>query len=308
MRRRAACLLARAASLPASSAAAAPCACAAGPIAQEATSSGPPGLPLPRALSPLARPRPQWSPAIERRALFSSSSSAGGAAHPHPPPLEQRLLDAALAHVPAHGWSRDALEAGARDLGLSPAAAGLLPRGEGQLVEAFIGACNDALAAQLAGGPGPLAARLAAAGDDERARLHAALRTRLEMLAPHVASWPQALALAAQPRNLPHALALGAAMVDAVAGALLPPAAGADWYSQRAALAAAYAAAEAAMLVDASEGFAETWTFLDRRLADAEALRAAGDGAAVAAAGLLRSIFPGVPRPGAAAGAAPPGV
>jgi len=200
--------------------------------------------------------------------------------------------------VKAHGWSVQALEAGARDLGLSPSAAGLLPPAAAQLVEAFVGRCNAALAAQLAGGPGPLAARLAAAGGDERARLHAALRTRLEMLGPHVASWPQALAIASQRRNLPHALALGAALVDAVAGALLPPASDASWYSRRAALAAAYASSEAAMLADASEGFADTWAFLDRRLADAAALRHAGEGAADAAAGLLRALFPRAPPPG----------
>lgn len=42
--------------------------------------------------------------------------------------LSDQLLDAALKHVPRLGWSRAALSAAATDLGLSPAATGVMPR------------------------------------------------------------------------------------------------------------------------------------------------------------------------------------
>ena len=49
-----------------------------------------------------------------------------------------KLLAAALAHVPFDGWSGRALQAGAADLGLEPAlAANAFPGGPAELLEAF---------------------------------------------------------------------------------------------------------------------------------------------------------------------------
>ena len=86
--------------------------------------------------------------AAEPSARTGSSSSSSD---PH-----QRLLDAALPHVHKRGWSEAALRAGARDLGLSPAAAGLLGS-EAEFVQAFVARCNEQLEAQLAGMRGQLA-------------------------------------------------------------------------------------------------------------------------------------------------------
>ena len=56
-----------------------------------------------------------------------------------------RVFAAALAHVPAHGWSDAALAAGAADCSLPPlAAAGLAPRGAAELVEHAVAEANGA--------------------------------------------------------------------------------------------------------------------------------------------------------------------
>ena len=47
------------------------------------------------------------------------------------------LLDTALKHVKRHGWTKDSLAAGAIELGLPPAAHGLVPNGAGTLVSEF---------------------------------------------------------------------------------------------------------------------------------------------------------------------------
>lgn len=102
-------------------------------------------------------------------------------------------LQAALAQVPRSGWSRESLLAGVRSLGLSPAALGLLPRAEASLVEYFVRQCNRRLEAELASMTPQLA------GLRVTQRVHTAVRRRLEMLAPVMDSWPQALVLLARP-------------------------------------------------------------------------------------------------------------
>lgn len=62
----------------------------------------------------------------------------------------QQLLAAALRHVPQHGWAGGAAAAAAAaELGLSPAAAGILGS-DAQLVQLFVADCNARLEQELA--------------------------------------------------------------------------------------------------------------------------------------------------------------
>lgn len=53
-----------------------------------------------------------------------------------------RLLEQAMTHVPRVGWSEEALVAAARELGMSPAAAGVCRRGPFELVDHFSTKCD----------------------------------------------------------------------------------------------------------------------------------------------------------------------
>uniref|UniRef100_A0A8B9KIJ5 Ubiquinone biosynthesis protein n=1 Tax=Astyanax mexicanus TaxID=7994 RepID=A0A8B9KIJ5_ASTMX len=64
--------------------------------------------------------------------------------------LQARILTAALEFVPQHGWTVDAIAAGAETLGLSAASAGMFDNGAGDLVLHFVGQCNAELADILA--------------------------------------------------------------------------------------------------------------------------------------------------------------
>ena len=68
--------------------------------------------------------------------------------------FEQRrrqLLEAMLRHVPQHGWAGGAAAAAAAaDLGLSPAAAGMLGS-DAEAVQLFVADCNQRLEEELAG-------------------------------------------------------------------------------------------------------------------------------------------------------------
>ena len=89
-----------------------------------------------------------------------------------------KLLDATLAHVPFDGWSGRALRAGAADIGLDPArAANAYPGGPAELLEAFSAETDRRMLEELE--------RRDLASMKLRRRIAAAVRTRLEMLAPH---------------------------------------------------------------------------------------------------------------------------
>ncbi len=197
--------------------------------------------------------------------------------------LHAAVLDKALDHVTALGWTADALRAAAADLGLSPAVAGAFPRGPVELVERFAARCDAELEARLAAmGPELAAMRTTA-------RVAAVARARLEMLAPVADTWAQALALQAAPAELAATAARYGRSADIIWRAAGDRSTDMNWYSKRGLLIGAYVATELHMLTDCSPGFADSWTFLDRRLADAMALgRAAGQAAsAVGGAGGL---------------------
>lgn len=101
--------------------------------------------------------------------------------------VKRQLLNAALAHVPQHGWSTAALSAAARQLQLSPAAAGMCARGPAELVEYVVEQHNAALADELA--TPAMAQQLTTL--PLRSRLSLAVRRRLEMTVPYADSWPQ---------------------------------------------------------------------------------------------------------------------
>ena len=204
-------------------------------------------------------PPPPPPPADEPPAGAKDDDSDAG--------VRERLLEAALKEVPAHGWSVAALSAGAVTLGLSPTAHGVLPRGPIELVRHFSAQCDEALKKEIEARSEELGAL------ETHNRLIIAIETRLALLQPHAATWPQALALRALPTNLLESLqdaqalsellltACGDAAATEVAPKLMDP------HLKRASLAAVYGAAELYMLTDRSPGFTDTSCFVEREVA-----------------------------------------
>ena len=172
-----------------------------------------------------------------------------------------RLIAAALAHVPFDGWTGRALRAGAADLGLDPAlAANAFPGGPAELLEAFSADIDRRMLAALE------ARDLKAM--KHRHRVATAVRARLELLAPQREAVRRGLSFLTLPRNA----ALGAKClyrsVDAIWHAAGDTSTDYNFYTKRLLLAGVYSATLLFWLNDESEGFAETWAFLDRRLAE----------------------------------------
>lgn len=170
------------------------------------------------------------------------------------------LLLAALEHVAFDGWGRQALAAAARDLELDPTTARrLFPRAGESLLDAFDDWADRQMLARLE------------EQDLERLRtrdrLAAAIRARLEALAPYREATRRALAA----RSLP-AVAMGGLQnlwrtVDRMwlaAGDTKSD--GLNVYTKRTILAGVYTATLLYWLEDTSLDQEDSWAFLDRRI------------------------------------------
>ncbi|KAF0294896.1 Ubiquinone biosynthesis protein COQ9, mitochondrial [Amphibalanus amphitrite] len=198
-----------------------------------------------------------------------------GRAEPPPPPpgaeseLRSRVLEAAMTMVPEMGWSTEALAAGAESLGLPDVAHGLFPRGGAELVDHFYTECNARVAEEMA------EKRAAEQDADPSSRLGTqafirwAVERRLRLVTPYLDRWPEALGLLTLPANVPTALTNFGALLDDIWYHAGDRSSDFNWYTKRAILAAVYKSTELRLLTDTSEDYAETWAFLDRRLADA---------------------------------------
>lgn len=169
---------------------------------------------------------------------------------------EQALLDAALAHVPFDGMNQRAIEAGARDIGISTDLARVIfPQGCASLAAAYHRRGDRALRDWLAATPpeGRFRDRIAAAVWQ---RLHLADREMVRAGSAVMA--------------LPGNAGLGARLIwetaDAIWSGLGDTSEDVNWYSKRATLSAVHAATVLYWLGDDSSDWTATREFLDRRI------------------------------------------
>ncbi|XP_016402358.1 ubiquinone biosynthesis protein COQ9, mitochondrial-like [Sinocyclocheilus rhinocerous] len=81
---------------------------------------------------------------------FQDQSGEHGEDYETEEQLQARILTAALEFVPQHGWTVEAIAAGAETLGLSSASTGMFNNGAGDLALHFVAQCNAQLAETLA--------------------------------------------------------------------------------------------------------------------------------------------------------------
>ena len=169
-----------------------------------------------------------------------------------------RLLTAALNHVPFDGWSEATLAAAAHDTGLDLALAqAIYPRAGLDLALANHRQGDAVMLAGLA------AADLEAMRYSDRVTL--AVRLRLE--AADREAVRRAATLMALPQNAPEAARAMWNTADAIWNALGDTSEDGNWYSKRAILSAVYSSTVLYWLGDDSPDHADTWAFLERRIA-----------------------------------------
>lgn len=173
--------------------------------------------------------------------------------------LKPYLVEAMLPHVPFDGWTVQAVDAAAADLGLLPAMARLaFPDGAIDMIDAYIATADRKMAAALD-------------TDSFRAlkvreKVTTAIRTRLEQAAPHREAIRRASAVLALPGNARRAAGLTWRTADTIWRLCGDTSTDFNFYSKRALAGAVYAATLLVWLNDDSADHAESWAFLDRRI------------------------------------------
>ena len=170
--------------------------------------------------------------------------------------LRPQLTQAMIPHVAFDGWSAASVAAGARDLGVDPDIAGLVfPGGALQMAVAYTALANARMTAALAGAP-PMKVR---------DRITRAVRLRLEQAEGEREAVRRTIPILA----LHPAVSARTtwATADAIWRACGDTATDFNHYTKRATLGAVYAATLLYWLADESDGRADTWAFLDRRIA-----------------------------------------
>jgi ubiquinone biosynthesis protein COQ9 len=175
------------------------------------------------------------------------------------------LIEAVLPNVPFDGWSRPALRAAARHIGMpADEALALFPNGAAELVSCFSRRADRHMLDRLE------AMALEPLRIPERIAL--AITTRLEILAPWREAVRRALSVLVLPQHAPLGLWLMYGTVDGIWYAVGDRAADFSFYTKRGTLAAVYAATLLYWLDDSSPDFGDTRAFLDRRLARVAAI------------------------------------
>lgn len=172
------------------------------------------------------------------------------------------ILDATLPHIAFDGWSMTALRRGATDTGRDAAAADIaFPGGPAEAIELWNGVCNLRMAQALE------AVDLDAL--KVRERIATAVRLRIEAYGGDTEAVRRALSYLAAPGHAKLATTLLYRTVDEIWYRCGDTSTDFNFYTKRGLLAGVYASTLMCWLDDPSEDHAETWAFLDRRIADA---------------------------------------
>jgi len=169
------------------------------------------------------------------------------------------LLAAMMVHVPFDGWTKRALDQAAADVGVTPEFAEL----------AFPGGAEDVLDLHLKIADGKMMTALDALDLPSmkiRDRITTAIRVRLEQNVEHREAIRRGQSLLALPPNVGAGAKALWRMCDLMWQAAGDTSTDHNWYTKRMILAGVYLTTLSIWLDDDSEGFAETWAFLDRRI------------------------------------------
>lgn len=171
------------------------------------------------------------------------------------------IILASLRHIPFDGWCMDALYRGAEDTAYSRADVDVLfPDGPRAAVRHWLDLADRMMIEDLAD----------IDLDDYRIRDRIALmvKTRLERWTPYREAVRRALALSVVPGYAEDSVRAGYATVDAMWRAAGDRSTDYNFYTKRGLLAAVYSSTLLVWLDDRSDNCANTWAFLDRRIAN----------------------------------------
>jgi ubiquinone biosynthesis protein COQ9 len=215
-------------------------------------------------VSPMALRSILRTPASLRPLLLQHSTRAlyHSYENQEPPPYreaESAILSSALAHVPQHGFTQEALRLGAKDAGYLDISMNLFPKGPFDLVQYHLVTQRLDLKNRV-----QFADEKLSVGRKVRSLILARLRANVDTRV--VGHWQSALALMSLAENVPPSFRELARLSDEIWFLAGDTSVDTSWYTKRASLAGVYAATEVYQTTDASTEGRDTEAFLDRRL------------------------------------------
>ena len=179
-------------------------------------------------------------------------------------PLEQLRRRLALAvgeNAVFDGWTRQAVDSAAGQLGIDPVQARLaMPKTQAGMIDTYIQEVDRALEAYFT------TERLA--GLKIREKIRGLVWRRLEIMGPAREAVRRALAILAMPQNLPLALRISWHSADLMWRIAGDTSTDFNHYTKRMTLGAVYGSTLLVWLDDQSAGWTDTAAFLDRRIDD----------------------------------------
>ena len=162
-------------------------------------------------------------------------------------------------HAGFDNWSDAAVHAAADEMGVDRDVAMLAIKGKAiDMIDAWIEGIDLELARRL---PADILNAMKI-----RDRITALVATRLEIMAPDRESLRRGLAIMAMPQNLPKSAKIGWRSADRMWRLAGDTSSDFNHYTKRMTLSAVYASTLSVFVNDDSENFADTRTFLDRRI------------------------------------------
>lgn len=173
--------------------------------------------------------------------------------------LRDALAPLLAANAVFDGWTDIALAGAAAELGIPADRAALcFPGGAIDMIDGWFAAIDRAMIAAF---PPERIATMKI-----RHRIRDLIWWRIEQAGAHADALRRAIAILASPVHAPHAAKLGWRAADTIWRAAGDASTDFSYYSKRTTLAGIYAATMLAWMDDASENFADTSGFLDRRI------------------------------------------
>lgn len=171
------------------------------------------------------------------------------------------IMVAMAGHVLFDGWTETAFRAALDELGLDMGEGlRLYPKGAIDVLSRLADWADERMIAAMG--------ELDTENMRVRDRVAAGVRLRLQALAPYREAVRRGVAVLARPQNAALSCRHTYKTVDAIWRAAGDTSVDFNFYTKRGLLAAVYTPCVLYWLADESEGFADTWDFLDRRIAD----------------------------------------
>lgn len=172
--------------------------------------------------------------------------------------IRYTILETALSNVPLLGWTDDALAKAMRDVGYDSLTHKMIASGPVDLVTHFMTKKREHVSELLSKKYALVGLEDDGSQSNSNEVVNDAIEMHLDYIAPYLSSWPKALALLAEPSQLPTTVQLMTESADDICHFAGLRSSRMDWYSDRGLVLVVFCSTELFMLTDYSENMQDT--------------------------------------------------